>query len=65
MSNLVLTGGEISPGIKRTLDLPPDTWQLVFNRGFTIASYMDGKCRVHHLDIDDFRRQSLQTMIRQ
>ncbi len=65
MSNLLLTGGQISPGIKHALNLPPDTWQLVFNRGLTIASYMDGKCRVHHLDIDEMRRQNLKTIIRQ
>ena len=57
MQNVVLNRRQITPTLRQALNLPPDTWQLVINRGFTIVSFMDGKFQVHHLEINDLARQ--------
>lgn len=57
MQNVVLTHRQISQGLKQALNLPPDVWQLVINKAFTIVSFMDGQHQVHHLELDDLKRQ--------
>lgn len=57
MQSRVLIHRQISPGLKEALNLPSVVWHLVINRGFTAVSFMDGGRQVHHLEIDDIRRQ--------
>lgn len=59
MSRSVLIRDRITAHLKQVLQLPADTWQLVINQGMTSAAYMDGKNRVHHVDITDLQRQQL------
>lgn len=63
MRNVVLTHRQITPNLKQALNLPSDAWQLVINGGFTVASFMDGKYQVHHLEIDELRRRQVQGML--
>lgn len=62
MTRNVLTHGRITPALREALHLPSGTWQLVVNRAMTAASYMDGRHRVHHIEIDDVKRQQLKTI---
>ncbi len=65
MKNLVLTHLQISPRLKQALNLPPDAWQLVINGQFTVASFMDGRGFVHHVDIDELAREQVKRATKQ
>ena len=62
MLRRVLTRDHITPHLKQVLRLPEGTWQLVINQALTAASYMDGSNRVHHIEIDEARRQALRAI---
>jgi len=41
------------------LDLPKGAWQVVLNDAMTMASVMDGECRVRHIKINDAQRERI------
>lgn len=53
MRKVVLTKRQITPQLRQALRLPNDAWQLMIDGEFTNAAFMDAKCRVHRINIDE------------